>query len=173
MHFTLCTSLYALHSMHFTLCTSLYALDSVHFTLCTSLYALHSMHFTLCASLYALHSVHLTLCTSLYALHSVRFTLCTSLYALRSMRFTLCTSLYVLHSMLLGQRAPHGRTLRDAFGNNTDPNKVSLLTHGQHGSREGGASGMPLLAASRSAPAVNSRCVGGLEPGIQGRLLFA
>ena len=124
MHFTLCTSLYALHSMHFTLCTSLYALDSVHFTLCTSLYALHSMHFTLCASLYALHSVHLTLCTSLYALHSVRFTLCTSLYALRSMRFTLCTSLYVLHSMLLGQRAPHGRTLRDVFGKNSSQPKA-------------------------------------------------
>ena len=75
--------------MHLTLCTSLYALDSMHFTLCISLYALHSMHFTLCASFYALHS----------------------------MLFTLCTSLYVLRSMLLGQRAPHGRTLRDAFGN--------------------------------------------------------
>ena len=99
MHFTLCTSLYALHSMHFTLCTSLYALHSMHFTLCTSLYALHSMHFTLCASLCALHSVHLPLCTSLYALCSMRFTLCTSLYALHSMHFALCTSLYALHSM--------------------------------------------------------------------------
>ena len=37
MHFTLCTSLYALHSMRFTLCTSLHALDATHFTLCTSL----------------------------------------------------------------------------------------------------------------------------------------
>ena len=54
--------------------------------------------------------MHFTLRTSLYALHSMRFT------PLHSMLFTLCTSLYVLHSMLLGQRAPHGRTLRDAFG---------------------------------------------------------
>ena len=123
MHFTLCTSLYAILSMQFTLCNSLYAIHSMHFTLCTSLYALHSMHFTLCTSLYALDSMHFTLCTSLYALHSMHFTLCTSLYALHSMLhsmlFTLCTSLYVLHSMLLGQRAPHGRTLRDAFGNTT------------------------------------------------------
>ena len=57
--------------MHFTLCTSLYALHSMHFTLCASLYALHSMHFTLCASLYALRSMHFALCTSLYALHSI------------------------------------------------------------------------------------------------------
>ena len=98
MRFTLCASLYALHSMHFTLCTSLYALHSMHFTLCTSLHALHSMHFTLCTSLYALHSMHFTLCTSLYALHSMHFTLCTSLYALHSMHFTLCTSLYVVGS---------------------------------------------------------------------------
>ena len=147
MHFALCTSLYALHSMHFTLCTSLYALHSMHFTLCTSLYALHSMHFTLCASrcalhsvhlplctslyalcsmrftlctsLYALHSMHFALCTSLYALHSMHFTLCTSLYALHSMHFTLCTSLYALQSVLLCQGAPHGRTLRDAFGKKT------------------------------------------------------
>ena len=84
----------------------------MHFTLCTSLYALHSMHFTLCTSLYALHSMHFTLCTSLYALHSMHFTLC------NSMHLTLCTSLYALQSMLLGQRAPHGRTLRDAFGKN-------------------------------------------------------
>ena len=75
------------------------------------------MHFTLCTSLYALHTMHLTLCTSHYALHSMHFTLRASLYALHSMHLTQCTSLYVLHSMLLGQRAPHGRTLRDAFGN--------------------------------------------------------
>ena len=43
----------------------------MHLTLCTSLYALHSMHFTLCISFYALHSMHLTLCTSLYVLNSV------------------------------------------------------------------------------------------------------
>ena len=46
----------------------------------------------------------------------MHFTLCTSLYALHSMHFTLCTSLYALQSMLLCQGAPHGRTLRDAFG---------------------------------------------------------
>ena len=84
MQFTLCTSLYALHSMHFTLCTSLYALHSMHFTLCTSLYALHSMHFTLCTSLYALHSMHFTLCTSLYALHSMHFSLCCCVRGLRT-----------------------------------------------------------------------------------------
>ena len=70
--------------MQFTLCTSLYALHSMHFTLCTSLYALHSMHFTLCASLYALHSMHFTLCTSLYALHSMHFSLCCCVRGLRT-----------------------------------------------------------------------------------------
>ena len=70
MQFTLCNSLYALHSMHFTLCTSHYALDSMHFTLCTSLYALHSTRFTLCTSLYALNSTHFTLWTSLYVVGS-------------------------------------------------------------------------------------------------------
>ena len=90
MHFTLCTSLYALHSMHFTLCSELYALESMHFTLCTALYALHSVHLTLCTSLYALDSVHFTLCTSLYALHTMHFTLCTAGYAFHSMYFTLC-----------------------------------------------------------------------------------
>ena len=70
MHLTLCTSLYALHSMHFTLCNSLYAIHSMHFTLCTSLYALHSMHFTLCTSLYALDSMHFTLCSSVYVVGS-------------------------------------------------------------------------------------------------------
>ena len=91
MQFTLCTSLYALHSMHFTLCTSLYALHSMHLTLCTSLYALHS-----CTSLYALHSMRFTLCTSLCALDSMHFTLCTSLCALHSMHFTLCKNTMVL-----------------------------------------------------------------------------
>ena len=95
MHFTLCTSLYAIHTMQFTLCNSLYAIHSMHFTLCTSLYALdfyalHSMRLTLCTSLYALHSMHFTLCTSLYALHSMHFTPCSSRYALHSMYFTLC-----------------------------------------------------------------------------------
>ena len=56
MHFTLCTSLYALHSMRFTLCSSLHALHSMRFTLCPSLYALRSMHFTLCTSLYVVGS---------------------------------------------------------------------------------------------------------------------
>ena len=90
MHFTLCTSLYALDSMHCALCPGLYALRSIHCALCTSLHALRSMHFILCTSLYALHSMHFTLCTSLCALHSMHFTLCTSLYALHCMYFTLC-----------------------------------------------------------------------------------
>ena len=119
MHFTLCTSLYALHSMRFTLCTSLCALASMHFTLCTLLYALHSMHFALCTSLYALRSMHFTLCTSLYALHSMHFTLCTSLYALHSMHFTLCTSVYVVVSGGSARKNP-SRCFREFVKSSTE-----------------------------------------------------
>ena len=92
-----------------------------------------------------------TLCNSLYALHSMHFTLCTSLYALHSMHFTLCTSLYALQSMLLCQGAPHGRTLRDAFGKKNFRNPPTSYTFrdpsGHQGIRVAAALGLHVVSA--------------------------
>ena len=63
MHFTICTSQYALHRTHF-----LYALP----------YALQSMHFTVCTLHYALYTMHVTLWISQYVFHIMKFTVCIS-----------------------------------------------------------------------------------------------
>ena len=53
-------------------------------------------------------------------------------HGIYSMHFTLCTSLYALQSMLLCQGAPHGRTLRDAFGKKNHPQKTLNPKHLKH-----------------------------------------
>ena len=70
MHFTLCITLYAFHSIYITL-----FIYSMHFTVCISLCAFQSVHFnlfiSLCILLLTFYSWHLTICISfLYAFHS-------------------------------------------------------------------------------------------------------
>ena len=81
MHFILCISFYAFHSMRFILCISFYAIHSMHFILCISFYAFHSMHFILyfilCISFYAFHFVFYSMfsimCMSFFALLCISF----------------------------------------------------------------------------------------------------